>query len=512
MALAVFTGMVVVGLLSDAPSDTNDTAFVVGAVGVLGIVGTILLIWSDLVRSVLRPVTNVRTAAKRMRAGDFSTAVPVKGTAEMQALAASVNSMAHSLEAAQKELQRQRAELSSLRVEATSASQAKTDFLSRMSHELRTPLNAILGFAQLLEMDELDARQRDNVAHIVSGGRHLLDLINEVLEISRIETGSVNPVIEPVRVADSVREALELVGPLATQREIELKASLSAQEHVTVSADRQHLKQVLLNLIANGVKYNREGGSVTVEIAPGGDRVRVRVVDTGMGIPQDQLPKLFVPFERLGAEASGVEGTGLGLVLCKRLTEAMNGYLGVESQPWIGSTFWVDLPVAELADVAPVEAYPPRMAARGDSGTHSKPATAHRVLYIEDDPANTRLMAELLADEPSLELVTTMQGKLGLELARRHIPALVLLDLHLPDLDGTEIIRRLRTDPVTQDIPVIVVSADATEESRRRMTAYGAAGFLTKPLDLDLVLATIWEVLERPSGTPVFAPASGPQS
>jgi CheY-like chemotaxis protein len=281
---------------------------------------------------------------------------------------------------------------------------------------------------------------------------------------------------------------------------------------VTVSADRQHLKQVLLNLIANGVKYNREGGSVTVEIAPGGDRVRVRVVDTGMGIPQDQLPKLFVPFERLGAEASGVEGTGLGLVLCKRLTEAMNGYLGVESQPWIGSTFWVDLPVAELADVAPVEAYPPRMAARGDSGTHSKPATAHRVLYIEDDPANTRLMAELLADEPSLELVTTMQGKLGLELARRHIPALVLLDLHLPDLDGTEIIRRLRTDPVTQDIPVIVVSADATEESRRRMTAYGAAGFLTKPLDLDLVLATIWEVLERPSGTPVFAPASGPQS
>jgi len=471
--------------------------------GLLGSIATIAALGADLVYSVTRPVARIGAAVARFASGDFSKRIPEKGAADVQRLAATLNSMARSLEGSQKALEQQRTELASLRVEATSASQAKTEFLSRMSHELRTPLNAILGFAQLLELDELDARQRDNVAHIVTGGKHLLDLINEVLEISRIETGSITPVIEPVRATDAVQEVLELVAPLAAQRQIELKSELRSYENVWISADRQHLKQVLLNLVANGVKYNRDGGSVTVDVAQGNGQVRIRVVDTGMGIPQDQLPKLFMPFERLGAESTGVEGTGLGLVLCLRLTDAMHGHLGVESQPWIGSTFWIDLPAADAVEEVAQPSYAPRLS--HGNGVARPHAETHAVLYIEDDPANTKLMSELFTEEPRLELMTTMQGTLGLELARRHVPHLILLDLQLPDIQGSEILRRLRADPLTRGIPVIAVSADASEEARGRMIALGAARFLTKPFKLDVALATIWDVLDEAAAVPTLA-------
>jgi CheY-like chemotaxis protein/anti-sigma regulatory factor (Ser/Thr protein kinase) len=372
-----------------------------------------------------------------------------------------------------------------------------------MSHELRTPLNAILGFAQLLELDDLDSRQRDNVAHIVSGGRHLLDLINEVLEISRIETGSMSPVIEPVHVASLVQEAMDLVGPLAAQRRIVLGASIGQQSHLWVAADHQRVKQILLNLLANAVKYNRDGGSVTVRVKALDGRARIEVTDTGQGIPQDQLPKLFIPFERLGAESTGVEGTGLGLVLALRLAEAMGGTLGVESQPWIGSTFHIELPLAE----APVPSAPELLPSRLSTETPVREASGEkrRVLYIEDDAANAHLMAQLFAEEPRLELMTTMYGKLGLELARQHLPDLILLDAHLPDLNGDQVLKRLRADAVTRSIPVIAVSADATSEQRARMIAIGATRYLTKPLTLNVVLTAIWEVLDgaRPGPRPL---------
>src|SRR5205823_4704587 len=270
--------------------------------------------------------------------------------------------------------------------EADRAGRAKSEFLSRMSHELRTPLNAILGFAQLLEFEDLDPRQRDNVAHIVSGGRHLLDLINEVLEITRLEVGGATPSIEPVHLETVVREAVELVTPLASQRKIDMKAHFGAGSENWVAADRQRLKQILLNLLANAVKYNRDEGSVTVTLKPVNGRARIRVTDTGLGIAQDQLPKLFTPFERLGADATGVEGTGLGLTLALRLTEAMGGTMGVESQPWIGSTFWVELPLAQ-APAAEVEL--PLIGEPADR----RPALEGRVkiLYIEDDPTNVQL-------------------------------------------------------------------------------------------------------------------------
>jgi CheY-like chemotaxis protein len=371
---------------------------------------------------------------------------------------------------------------------------AKNEFLSRMSHELRTPLNAILGFAQLLELDELDSRQRDNVAHIVSGGRHLLDLINEVLEISRIETGTMSPVIESVHVGNIVQEAIDLVGPLAAQRGIDLSSEVERDSQLWIAADNQRLKQVLLNLLANAVKYNREGGSVMVRAKHLGDRARIAVTDTGLGIPQDQLPKLFVPFERLGAESTGVEGTGLGLVLALRLTEAMGGRLGVESQPWIGSTFHVELPLASAPATSAPEVLPSRLAAVGKPRDND--GGKRRVLYIEDDAANAHLMTQLFAEEPRLELMTTMYGKLGVELARQHAPDLILLDAHLPDMNGEEVMARLRQDELTHSIPVITVSADATEERRGRMIALGVRRYLTKPLTLNVVLGAIWEVLD----------------
>jgi CheY-like chemotaxis protein len=299
-----------------------------------------------------------------------------------------------------------------------------------------------------------------------------------------------------------VQEVIELVGPLAAQRGIELAAG-EAGKDLWIAADPQRLKQVLLNLLANAVKYNRDAGSVTVRIKDMGGRARIAVTDTGQGIPQDQLPKLFIPFERLGAESGGVEGTGLGLVLALRLVEAMGGTLGVESQPWIGSTFHVELPLAEAVLESVSEPLPARLVATGPATPRSK--ETQRVLYIEDDAANAHLMSQLFAEEPRLELMTTMYGKLGLELARQHVPDLILLDAHLPDLGGGDVLKRLRSDAATRAIPVIAVSADATEEQRARMTALGAARYLTKPLSLDVVLTAVWEVLDPRALTPVEA-------
>ena len=486
-------------------SDALTRSLILGVIGLVGSVLSVILFGVDMVRSVTLPIRRVAAAARRLGSGDLSTRLPETGVADLKELASSLNNMAVSLEATRKTLDMQHAQLASSREEADRANLAKSEFLSRMSHELRTPLNAILGFAQLLELDDLDARQRDNVAHIVSGGKHLLDLINEVLEISRIEAGTMSPAIEPVHAAAIVNDAIELVGPLATQRGITLRTDTRTQRGVWVAADHQRLKQVLLNLLANAVKYNREGGSVTVRIKQLGERVRILVTDTGLGIPQDQLPRLFTPFERLGAEASGVEGTGLGLVLALRLTEAMDGSLGVESQPWIGSTFHVELPLAEAPEQTEPEPAPRRLTVIEHGASERR--GAHRVLYIEDDAANTRLMTQLFADEPRLELMTTMHGRLGIELARQHRPDLILLDIHLPDVDGDEILKRLRSDELTRAIPVIAVSADATEDQRKRMIALGAARYLTKPLSLSVVLSAIWEVLDTNANVRHLRPA-----
>jgi PAS domain S-box-containing protein len=374
---------------------------------------------------------------------------------------------------------------------ADAANRSKSQFLSRMSHELRTPLNAVLGFGQLLEIDELSDAQRDAVDHILKGGRHLLDLINEVLDISRIEAGELSLSSEPALAADLVRETVDLIRPLADQRGIQLVVDGSGGCDCYVFADRQRVKQVLLNLLSNAVKYNRLRGTILVSCEQSGaTRVRIRVADTGMGIPAERLGLLFTPFERLGAEQTAEEGTGMGLALSKRLAEAMGGTLEAASTLGQGSNFTVELPRAE----EPVERYE-----RLNGGTQPavEPAAQRRVvLHVEDNLSNLALIERVLAQRPGVEVVAAMQGRLALELAREHHPVLVLLDLHLPDMGGEEVLQRLRDDPDTAPIPVVIVSADATSGHVQQLLSAGAAAYLTKPIDVREILRLIDEAVE----------------
>ncbi len=389
------------------------------------------------------------------------------------------------------------AELHRAKEEAERASVAKSEFLSRMSHELRTPLNAVLGFAQLLEMEPLPAEQRESVAHILQGGRHLLRLINEVLDISRIEAGRLTLSPEPVHVAGALQEVLDLIAPLAAQRNVRLSTE-AADGDAFVLADLQRLKQVLLNLLSNAVKYNVPGGSVTVSretSRPGWLRLSVR--DTGRGIPPEKLDQVFVPFARLGAEQTGVEGTGIGLALSKGLVEVMGGEMGVESAVGEGSTFWVELPLAERPPQRGERLWEEPSPTPGEEAFGVAPGT---ILHIEDNLANVELLRRILDDRPQIRLLAAMQGRMGLDLARQHRPDLILLDVHLPDLSGEEVLRRLQADPRTRAIPVIVITADPSSGQAERLLAIGAAGLLRKPVEVQELLRTLGEALRRVEG------------
>ena len=385
-----------------------------------------------------------------------------------------------------------RAEAEAAREEAEGASRAKSEFLSRMSHELRTPLNAILGFAQLLAMEGLGSERSESVGQILRAGRHLLHLIDEVLDVARIEQGRLSLVVEPVHLGEVVREALDLIRPLAAPGHIHIRSEASPFDRHLL-ADRQRLKQVVMNLLSNAVKYNRPGGAVTVSCRPTREgRVRIGVADTGPGIPPESMDRLFLPFERLGAEQTPVEGTGIGLSISKRLVELMGGEIGAESEVGRGSTFWVELDPVEAPEEheAPVAEEAAAVPAAADGG--------RTVLYVEDNLANLRLVERILARRPAVRLVAAMQGGLALELAREHRPELILLDVHLPDIDGDEVLRRLRADAGTSAIPVVVVSAEATAPKIERFLAAGARAYLTKPLDVKRFLEVIDETLGEP--------------
>jgi len=372
---------------------------------------------------------------------------------------------------------------------AERANLAKSEFLSSMSHELRTPLNAILGFAQLLEYDnDLDGDQQDNVHEISRAGRHLLELINEILDLAKIESGHASLSIEPVKVEDLLSECITLLTPIAQQREITMHLKVDSDYHVQV--DRTRFKQILLNLLSNAIKYNREKGAVIVDLTPADEEtLRITVSDTGYGLSQEQQDNLFQPFNRLGADSSETEGTGIGLAITRNLINRMGGHIGVESKEGVGSQFWLELPQELLAtqpdDTTAIDDF----AAVGSSCP--PPNLSHRVLYIEDNPANLKLVTQILSKRPQINLITAHEPTLGLVLAAAHHPDLILLDINMPEMDGFQVLSQLHSILQLKNIPVIAVSAAAMPRDIEKGKEAGFSDYLTKPLDVGKFLTTL---------------------
>ncbi|MDR3627067.1 MAG: ATP-binding protein, partial [Ignavibacteriaceae bacterium] len=396
-------------------------------------------------------------------------------------------------------------ELSKAKAEAERANVAKSEFLSRMSHELRTPMNSILGFAQLMDMGELNPAHKKGVNQILKSGKHLLELINEVLDIAKIETGKLTVSPEPVEIYGIISETIDIVRNLAEKNQITIESDASDTKTLFVEADHQRLKQVLLNLINNAVKYNRNGGSVKVECSihksvknkenEEGEKeniIRISVADTGKGIAEKYIGKLFNPFERIGAERTETEGTGLGLAISKKLIEAMKGKIGVESEVGKGSIFWIELPQTE----SQINRYE---RVDGLKGRETEIAqNSGTILYIEDNLSNIQLVEQILeTHRPSINLITNIYGGNAVHLAIDYKPGLILLDLDLPDIHGSKVIKLLQDEPRTSAIPVIVLSADAMTKQIEQLMEIGAKDYLIKPIDVVLFLKVVDEWIRK---------------
>ncbi|MDH4228725.1 MAG: ATP-binding protein [Nitrospirota bacterium] len=383
--------------------------------------------------------------------------------------------------------------------EAEAANHAKSEFLSRMSHELRTPMNAILGFSQVLESDPVDPlteSQADSVHEILRAGYHLLELINEVLDLSRIEAGHMEVSIVPVEVGPAVADALHLVGPLADRHSVSLADRTGAQGDVQILADPTRLRQVLLNLLSNAVKYNRPEGRVTVFCERGAEGLlRVVVEDTGLGVGESQQRRLFQPFTRLTDDYTDVGGTGIGLTITRRLMELMGGHIGFHSVEGEGSRFFVDFPLAESAghnmSAPPPDSSAATVGGEGDAPPVEAASDLRKVLYIEDNQANMELMRRILARRDDLEMIPASNGGDGLEAAFAHCPDVVLVDIHLPDMDGFEVLRRLRGKKQTCHIPVLAFSGDTLPHDVQKGLDAGFFRYLSKPTDIRSIMGAI---------------------
>jgi PAS domain S-box-containing protein len=391
-------------------------------------------------------------------------------------------------------LQESNVELKNAKSAADKANLAKSDFLSSMSHELRSPLNAILGFAQLMEtaVPPPPPDQSARISQILQAGWHLLNLINEILDLAVIESGKVSLSLEPVALAEVMAECQAMMEPQAQQRGIHMSFP-QFDDPVFVWADRTRFKQIVINLLSNAIKYNQAQGTVAVDcIRLSPERIRLSVRDTGAGLAPEKLAQLFQPFNRLGQEGGGVAGTGIGLVVTKQLVELMEGSLGVESTVGTGSSFWVELrstsaPTLASGAVRPIAVALPR----GPASPRLR-----SVLYIEDNPANMELVAQLIARRSDLRLLTAVNGTLGIQLARTARPAVILMDINLPGISGIDAMKILRDDPATSDIPVVALSANAMPRDIELGLEAGFFRYLTKPIkvhefmdDLDGALA-----------------------
>lgn len=386
-------------------------------------------------------------------------------------------------------------EMNIARQEAVKANVAKSEFLSRMSHELRTPMNSILGFAQLLVMGDLNASQKKSVGHIMRSGKHLLDLINEVLDISRIEAGRLALSVESVSLNELLIEMTDVVRQTAVEKKIQVEMPEMTESELFIHADRQRLKQVLLNILNNAVKYNKVEGTVQIRTetrfnTEGREMVRVSVTDTGLGISPSDLNRIFTPFERIGADNSPVEGTGLGLSVVKKLMDAMGGSVGVESVLNQGSTFWFEMP----RDVNPLLRAENRPYLTETTASNSSEEAI--ILYVEDNLANIELVEQVITHQrPNYRLHCIMNGLKTVEKALEINPNILLLDMNLPDVHGLEILKMLKEEQRTADIPVLVISADAMPHQVETALAAGAKKYLSKPLDINELLTFIDEFL-----------------
>ena len=407
-------------------------------------------------------------------------------------------------------------ELCRARALAEAASAAKTDFLASMSHELRTPLNAILGFAQLLQRDKkqpLSARQQERIEHVMRGGEHLLRLIDDVLDLARIEAGRVLISPEPVGIAEVLAEVKDTLDPMAAHAGISLSIEPPPPDAREVIADRTRFKQVLMNYGSNAIKYGRPGGSARFSVEATDEVACISVTDDGLGVALSKQSVLFQPFQRAGQEAGPIEGTGIGLVITQRLAELMHGSVGFESTEGIGSRFWLRLPLHRWAEPPLPEAAAPTLAT--ESNLTGGDGPCYLIAYIEDNPSNIAFMQDLLADFERVELVTAPTAEIGIELVRARRPDVVIMDINLPGMSGFEATRKLASWPETRNIPVLALSAAAMIRDAAHVAGAGFHRYLTKPVKVDELTAVLEELLTpedgaRASGTrPAIAPVVG---